>query len=201
MFRRRLLRIILITLCVLALEYFAGPRPSLNTSCAPIHLPKDLDMYLAQSERYPDIIPGTEKTIVWANKSKSKTPVAVALISTTLRCGIFIYIAADGPMLICGANGSVFWNNANNVYLKGGGIIFSRKKLYCDFLEARVYRSNNNPKSWNEWLVFWEYFIWWSYWNVDCRSNFRENVETSRYACIREFNCNKGITNGICSIL
>ncbi len=43
----------------------------------PVVLPEDLDGYLAPSEaRLNDLRPGVEKTIVWADSSKGKTPVA-----------------------------------------------------------------------------------------------------------------------------
>ncbi|MEI8012277.1 MAG: alpha/beta fold hydrolase [Candidatus Omnitrophota bacterium] len=80
MLSRQFFKIILIILCGLALVYFAGPRSTRGTPCGPVNLPQDLDMYLAQSEKYPDIIPGTEKTIAWANPSKSKTPVAIVYL-------------------------------------------------------------------------------------------------------------------------
>jgi esterase/lipase len=44
-------------------------------------LPNDLDQYLAQAEaRYSDIVPGTEKTIIWANADKSKTPLSIVYL-------------------------------------------------------------------------------------------------------------------------
>lgn len=58
--------------------FCAGPRVELSTRLNPVQLPADLDRYLADREaRYPDIIPGTEKTIVWAHPDQRKTPLSV----------------------------------------------------------------------------------------------------------------------------
>lgn len=57
---------------------FAGPRVELNTSLKPIDLPWDLDVYLATSEaQLPDLVPGTEKTIIWAGRPGQQTELAV----------------------------------------------------------------------------------------------------------------------------
>jgi len=56
---------IIVTMLVILL---LGPKPKIDTRLKPIHLPEDLDNYLRESEaKYPDITPGAEKTIVWAN--------------------------------------------------------------------------------------------------------------------------------------
>ena len=58
--------------------FFAGPRVEVSSQLKPLQLPADLDRYLADGEvRYPDIIPGTEKTIVWAHPDQRKTPLSV----------------------------------------------------------------------------------------------------------------------------
>ncbi len=58
--------------------FLVGPRATIDLSLKPIELPEDLDHYLAESEaHFSDIIPDTEKTIIWANAAKTKTPLAV----------------------------------------------------------------------------------------------------------------------------
>lgn len=58
--------------------FLVGPRATIDLSLKPIELPEDLDHYLAESEaHFSDIIPETEKTIIWANAAKTKTPLAV----------------------------------------------------------------------------------------------------------------------------
>jgi pimeloyl-ACP methyl ester carboxylesterase len=67
-----------LVLAVILLVFFAGPRVSLEPDLKPIALPEDLDEYLKQSEAaFSDIVPGAEKTIIWANPEKTKTTLAV----------------------------------------------------------------------------------------------------------------------------
>lgn len=62
----------------LAALFFAGPRTEVNVQLQPLNLPEDLDQYLAQAEgQFTDIVPGTEKTIIWANAEKTQTPLAI----------------------------------------------------------------------------------------------------------------------------
>ena len=63
-----------ITLGVLLLVFLLGPRVKVDTQIRPVGLPEDLDSYLLDSEaRFSDIVPGAEKTIIWANEAKEKT--------------------------------------------------------------------------------------------------------------------------------
>lgn len=75
---------IVIVLVVLVVVFLAGPRTKIDLQIKPVNLPPnpaDLDQYLAQSEaKYTDIIPGAEKTIVWANAEKTKTPLSIVYI-------------------------------------------------------------------------------------------------------------------------
>ncbi|MEZ4699208.1 MAG: alpha/beta fold hydrolase [Rhodothermales bacterium] len=65
----------------LAIAFVLGPRPDVDETIQPLDLPADLDTYLATSEaRFDDIIPGAEKTIVWANPEKARTPVSVVYL-------------------------------------------------------------------------------------------------------------------------
>jgi esterase/lipase len=73
-----------VIVAILAIVFFAGPRTKIDLQMKPINLPSnpaDLDQYLAQSEaKYIDIIPGAEKTIIWANTEKTKTPISIVYI-------------------------------------------------------------------------------------------------------------------------
>jgi len=69
----------------LALAYVSGPRYALDPTVSPVSLPPGppavLDDYLAARERaYPDIIPGTEKTIIWATPARQQTPLSVVYL-------------------------------------------------------------------------------------------------------------------------
>jgi esterase/lipase len=64
-----------------ALAITLGPRPVVDETIHQLDLPADLDTYLAQSEfRFTDIIPGTEKTIVWATTEKTRTPISIVYL-------------------------------------------------------------------------------------------------------------------------
>ncbi len=71
-----ILLIVLLSLAAL------GPRVEIDQSIHPVVLPADLDTYLATAEsRYPDIRPGTEKTIRWADPlTRQKTPYALVYL-------------------------------------------------------------------------------------------------------------------------
>jgi len=66
---------------VLAILFLVGPRTKVDLQLKTFNLPADLDQYLAQSEaQFTDIVPGTEKTIVWANPTKTKTPLSIVYL-------------------------------------------------------------------------------------------------------------------------
>ena len=72
---------ILIVVGVIIILFFIGPRTKIDLHLKTFDLPADLDQYLAQSEaKYSDIVPGTEKTIVWANAEKTKTPLSIVYL-------------------------------------------------------------------------------------------------------------------------
>jgi len=75
---KKILKGVGIAVAVLTMVFFAGPRTKVDLELKSIDLPDDLDQYLAQSEaRFSDIVPGTEKIIVWANSSKAKTSLSI----------------------------------------------------------------------------------------------------------------------------
>jgi len=61
--------------------FLAGPTITIDQHLAPVNLPEDLDLYLAESEaQFLDLTPNTEKIIVWANAAKTKTPLAIVYL-------------------------------------------------------------------------------------------------------------------------
>jgi len=64
--------------------FLAGPRTKIDSEVESLSIPSDpaeLEQYLTESEsRYADIVPGTEKTIIWANAEKTKTPISIVYI-------------------------------------------------------------------------------------------------------------------------
>lgn len=84
----RRVRIVLVLLAALvalpSLAYVAGPAYRIGTDIAAPRLPDTaagpaaLDPWLAASEaRSADIVPGAEKTIVWAHPDRRRTPLAI----------------------------------------------------------------------------------------------------------------------------
>jgi len=72
----------LVIIAALLLLFALGPRVQIDTTLDPVTLPADLDAYLAESEaQFDDIVPGTEKIIIWANpNTKAKTDVALVYL-------------------------------------------------------------------------------------------------------------------------
>lgn len=62
--------------------FLAGPRAPADTTVGEVSLEPDLVTYLATSEaRYPDIVPGTEKRILWADSASPRvTSLAVVYL-------------------------------------------------------------------------------------------------------------------------
>lgn len=78
---KKILVRVAIVFAVMVILFLAGPRPAVNLELKPVDIPADLDQYLADSEaKYKDIVPGTEKTIIWANDLKTKTPVSIVYL-------------------------------------------------------------------------------------------------------------------------
>jgi len=65
----------------LIILFFVSPAARIDAQLKPFTLPPDLDGYLKQSEaRFSDIMPGAEKTIIWAHAKKSKTPLSIVYL-------------------------------------------------------------------------------------------------------------------------
>jgi len=70
-----------IVLIVLVILFLLGPTAEIGIQLKPITLPEDLDQYLKQTEaRFSDIVPGAEKTIIWANAAKTRTPLSIVYL-------------------------------------------------------------------------------------------------------------------------
>jgi esterase/lipase len=80
--KKKILVLLVICFSVGVAVFLSGPRVEIGTTLYPVHLPEDLDGYLTQSEvQYTDIVPGAEKTIIWADESKKqKTDYAIVYI-------------------------------------------------------------------------------------------------------------------------
>lgn len=61
--------------------FLSDPRTTIDIQLKTFNLPKDIDHYLAQSEaQFHDIVPGAEKIIIWANATKTKTPLSIVYL-------------------------------------------------------------------------------------------------------------------------
>jgi pimeloyl-ACP methyl ester carboxylesterase len=66
---------------LLPVVFWFGPRVDIDTSLRPLELPPDLDAYLARNESaWADIVPGTEKKIVWAHAPGQQTPLSIVYV-------------------------------------------------------------------------------------------------------------------------
>lgn len=61
--------------------FLLGPKAAVDGTVREVDLPENLDAYLTEAEaRLVDLRPGVEKTIVWADSAKEKTPIAVVYL-------------------------------------------------------------------------------------------------------------------------
>ena len=68
-------------MALLMVLFLIGPRVDLDSTIYPVALPQDLDSYLAQKESaFDDIVPGTEKKIVWAHGPGEQTPLSLVYV-------------------------------------------------------------------------------------------------------------------------
>ena len=79
--RNKIAVVIAILIVGLSILFLAGPRVKVDATLRAVDLPEDLDRYLAASEaQFADIVPNTEKAIIWAGASHVKTPVSVVYL-------------------------------------------------------------------------------------------------------------------------
>lgn len=71
-----------VVLLIGVVVFLAGPRLSDDTTLQPVSLSDDIARYVAEQEAgVPDLRPGTEKTIVWADSvARAKTPIALVYV-------------------------------------------------------------------------------------------------------------------------
>lgn len=68
-------------LVIVVIVFLAGPRVPVDTTLRPLTLPADLDTYLASAEsQFSDIVPNTEKTIIWAGAPGEQTPFSIVYL-------------------------------------------------------------------------------------------------------------------------
>ena len=73
--------IVLLGILLLAIVILLGPRIPVDTRIRPVELPEDLDTWLAEAESaHGDIVPGTEKTILWQHEDKRRTPYSIVYL-------------------------------------------------------------------------------------------------------------------------
>lgn len=71
----------LLILVIIVAAFLAGPRVEIDTTVHSVTLPADLETYVANSESaMDDIIPGTEKIIIWAGETGVQTPLSVVYL-------------------------------------------------------------------------------------------------------------------------
>ncbi len=68
----------LAAIVLLPLAYFLGPRIEVTGAVTLPDVPQDVEAYIAKVEAgYGNVIPGTERKIIWAFEDKRKTPLSV----------------------------------------------------------------------------------------------------------------------------
>lgn len=74
-----MLYIVIFLICAAIVVFLTGPRVPIDPTIREFNLPADLDAYLRMAEaRFSDLVPHTEKTIVWADPiKKQQTPVSI----------------------------------------------------------------------------------------------------------------------------
>lgn len=66
---------------ILGVVFLMGPRIDMSHHPARLNLPQDLDAYLAHNEgQFKDLLPGTEKTIRWADQKGQQTDLALVFM-------------------------------------------------------------------------------------------------------------------------
>lgn len=76
-----------ILVVVLIVIFLLGPRVEIDTTIRPVVLPEDLGNYVKNSEAaFDDIVPGAEKTIIWAEEPGVKTQYSVIYLHGFSAC-------------------------------------------------------------------------------------------------------------------
>lgn len=74
--------ILLVSLAIIAaIAFICGPRVCIKQTIFPVDLPSDLDHYLSLKEQpFSDLIPGTQKKVIWAGNPNEQTEFSVVYI-------------------------------------------------------------------------------------------------------------------------
>lgn len=68
-------------LLIIIVIFFLGPKVDVDQTIRPVHLLENLDSFLAEQEnRFDDIVEGTQKTIIWAEKPGTRTEYSLVYI-------------------------------------------------------------------------------------------------------------------------
>ncbi|MDE0747637.1 MAG: alpha/beta fold hydrolase [Porticoccaceae bacterium] len=73
-----LMQVIALTASILVIILLLGPRLEIDTTLKPVFVPDDLELHIEKSEsKFNDIVPGSEKTIIWHSEKGQKTAFSV----------------------------------------------------------------------------------------------------------------------------
>ncbi|MFM1571516.1 MAG: alpha/beta hydrolase [Porticoccaceae bacterium] len=73
-----LMQVIALTASILVIILLLGPRLEIDTTLKPVFVPDDLELHIEKSEsKFNDIVPGSEKTIIWQSEKGQKTAFSV----------------------------------------------------------------------------------------------------------------------------
>ncbi len=71
----------LVAVVIVAVIFLAGPRVRINQTIQPVDLPLNIDEYIfLQEQLFSDIIPGTQKTVIWAGSPNTRTEYSIVYI-------------------------------------------------------------------------------------------------------------------------
>ncbi len=72
------MQVIALTASILVIILLLGPRLQIDTTLKPVFVPDDLELHIEKSEsKFNDIVPGSEKTIIWHSEKGQKTAFSV----------------------------------------------------------------------------------------------------------------------------
>ena len=72
------MQVIALTASILVIILLLGPRLQIDTTLKQVFVPDDLELHIEKSEsKFNDIVPGSEKTIIWHSEKGQKTAFSV----------------------------------------------------------------------------------------------------------------------------
>jgi esterase/lipase len=73
-----LMQVVALAGSILVIILWLGPRLEIDTTLKPVIVPDDLELYIKTSEsKFNDIVPGSEKTIIWHSEKNQKTTFSI----------------------------------------------------------------------------------------------------------------------------